>query len=120
STATVGMYAPGSTFKMVSSLALLRTGATPDTLLQCPASTDVEGRTFKNFPDYPSDHLGDIPLSDAVAQSCNTAFINASGTVTQAQLVDAAASLGIGLAAQPGPGVFTGVVPAGSTGTEHA
>ncbi|MEP7762907.1 penicillin-binding transpeptidase domain-containing protein [Sanguibacter sp. 25GB23B1] len=120
STATVGMYAPGSTFKVISSLALLRAGVTPETTLQCPASTVVDGRTFTNFPDYPTDHLGDIPLSDAVAQSCNTAFINASGTVTQAQLVDAAASLGIGLAAQPGPGVFTGVVPAGSTGTEHA
>lgn len=59
-------------------------------------------------------------MSDAVAQSCNTAFINASETVTQAELTDAAASLGIGLAAQPGPSVFTGVVPSGSTGTEHA
>ena len=120
STATVGMYAPGSTFKIISSLALLRAGSTPETPMQCPASTVVDGRTFKNFPDYPADHLGDITLSDAVAQSCNTAFINASSTVTQDQLVDAAASLGIGLAAQPGPGVFTGVVPAGSAGTEHA
>lgn len=120
STATVGMYAPGSTFKVVSSLALLRAGVTPETIVQCPATTVVDGRTFTNFPDYPLDHLGDIPLSDAVAQSCNTAFINASETVTQAELTDAAASLGIGLAAQPGPSVFTGVVPSGSTGTEHA
>ena len=120
STATVGMYAPGSTFKMVSALALLRSGATPETTMDCSPTTVVDGRSFTNYPDYPSSALGAIPLRDVIANSCNTALINAAGDVSQEDLVAAAQSLGLGLAPQSGPGVFTGSVPADAAGTEHA
>jgi len=120
STATAGMYPPGSTFKVVTALALLRDGATPDTTLSCTPEAVVDGRAFVNYPDYPADRLGDIPLRSVIANSCNTALINASGDFTQAELVDAAASLGLGLAEQAGPPLFTGNVPADSAGTEHA
>lgn len=53
STATLGTYAPGSVFKVVSTLALLRAGYTAATPVACPQSIDVEGRTFHNYPDYP-------------------------------------------------------------------
>ena len=120
STATAGMYAPGSTFKVVTALALLRGGATPETVMDCSATTVVDGRSFTNYPDYPADRLGSITLRDVIANSCNTAIINAAGDVSQADLASAAQSLGLGLAQQAGPGVFTGSVPADASGTEHA
>ena len=120
STATTGMYAPGSTFKVVTALALLRSGATPETVMDCSATTVVDGRSFTNYPDYPANRLGSISLRDVIANSCNTAIINAAGDVSQADLASAAQSLGLGLAPQAGPGVFTGSVPAEAAGTEHA
>ncbi len=75
-TATFGQYAPGSTFKVVSALALLRAGLTPQSRVTCPPTTVVDGKTFKNYDDYPSSGLGEISFEDALANSCNTAFIS--------------------------------------------
>ena len=112
STATVGRYAPGSTFKVVSSLALLRSGATPATLMSCPVTTEVDGKAFRNYSDYPSDGIGRIPLRTAVANSCNTAFINERTTVSQPALAQAAASLGLGVDHDIGFPAYFGSVPA--------
>ncbi len=110
-TATLGQYAPGSTFKVVSSLALLRAGVKPSTSLSCPATTVVNGKRFKNYSDYPADGLGRISLSTAVANSCNTAFVGQRATVSQADLADAAASLGLGVDRDLGFPVYFGSVP---------
>ena len=60
--ATYGQYAPGSTFKVVSALALLRAGLTPQSRVSCPATTSVDGKSFKNYDDYPADATrGDHP-----------------------------------------------------------
>lgn len=120
STATVGEYPPGSVFKVVSSLALLRTGLTPESEVTCPTSVNVDGRAFENFPGYPTAANGTISLLTAVANSCNTAFIGARDVVGQAALVEAAASLGLGLDADVGYPEFLGSVPADSDGTDHA
>lgn len=119
-TATTGMYAPGSTFKVVSSLALLRAGLGPDSSVECSATATVDGRAFNNYPDYPASHLGTITLRDAVAQSCNTAFINTSGYVAAADRAAAAAALGLGVDADLGFPVFLGSVPDDARGTDHA
>lgn len=119
-TATTGMYAPGSTFKVVSSLALLRAGLNPDSQVECPERATVDGRAFANFPDYPSSHLGTITLRDAVAQSCNTAFIGTSAMVTAADRASAAAALGLGVEQDLGFPAFLGSVPPDATGTDHA
>ena len=111
STATVGQYAPGSTFKVVSSLALLRSGLRPASSVSCPATTVVDGKRFKNYDDYPADGLGRIPFSTAVANSCNTAFINERNTVSQADLAEAAASLGLGVDHDLGFPAYFGSVP---------
>jgi cell division protein FtsI/penicillin-binding protein 2 len=111
STATVGQYAPGSTFKVVSSLALLRAGATPTTPVSCPATTVVDGKRFKNYDDYPDGALGRIPLSTAVAHSCNTAFINERDEVAQGDLAEAAAALGLGVDHDLGFPAYFGSVP---------
>jgi cell division protein FtsI/penicillin-binding protein 2 len=111
STATVGQYAPGSTFKVVSSLALLRAGLRPSSRLSCPATTVVDGKRFTNYSDYPADRLGSIPLSTAVANSCNTAFVNERRVVSQGDLVDAAAGLGLGTDHDLGFPAYFGSVP---------
>ena len=112
STATVGRYAPGSTFKVVSSLALLRNGLRPSSPVSCPATTVVDGKSFKNYDDYPTSGLGRIPLSTAVANSCNTAFINERDAVPQADLAGAAESLGLGVDHDLGFPAYFGSVPA--------
>ena len=120
-TAMLGQYAPGSIFKMVDSLALFRNGMTPDSKVDCPATLTVDGRTFKNAEGYPASSLGSVTLRDAFAHSCNTAFINARDTVSQAQLESAATSLGVAVEAPAlGAGAFLGSVPGDAEGTEHA
>lgn len=120
STATVGRFAPGSTFKVVTSLALLRAGLTPATTVTCPPSVTVDGRRFTNYSDYPANRIGSISLRDAVANSCNTAMIGQHDKVSQADLAKAAAALGLGVDHDLGYPVFLGSVPAHATGTAHA
>ncbi len=110
--ATFGQFAPGSTFKSVSGLALLRSGITPDTGVGCPASVVVDGKRFENYDDYPAGGLGTIPFRTAVANSCNTAFIGEADRLGRRTLVDAAASLGMGVDHDLGfPAYFGSVVP---------
>ncbi|GMA30912.1 penicillin-binding transpeptidase domain-containing protein [Litorihabitans aurantiacus] len=124
STATVGQYAPGSTFKVVTALALLRAGLTPDSPVECTPTTTVDGREFRNFPGYPESSLGTITLREAIGQSCNTALISQAQTVSAADVADAAASLGVTAAMPEGQawpfGYFSGSVPTEATGTTHA
>lgn len=121
-TATLGQYPPGSTFKIVTSLAMLRSGVTPDSTLPCTPTISVEGREFQNVPGYPTSALGDaVPFRSVFANSCNTAFIAQHESITQQQLHDAAASLGLGVEAEGfGAAGTMGDVPADSTGTVHA
>ena len=111
-TATLGRYAPGSTFKVVSSLALLRSGLGPASTMSCPPTTTVSGKRFKNYSDYPPSGIGRISLSTAVANSCNTAFVNERDAVSQADIADAAAALGLGVDHDTGFPSFFGSVPA--------
>ncbi|WP_205601417.1 penicillin-binding transpeptidase domain-containing protein [Cellulomonas iranensis] len=120
STATVGQYAPGSTFKVVSALAYLRGGLTPDSTVTCPPTVTVDGRTFQNFPGYPAAATGDVPFRTAFANSCNTAFIGQRDLADQAGLLAAARSLGLEPAATLGFPAFLGTVPDEADGTAHA
>jgi cell division protein FtsI/penicillin-binding protein 2 len=120
STATVGRYAPGSTFKVVSTLALLRAGLHPDTAVPCTPTVVVNGKRFKNYSDYPPSGIGEIPLRTALANSCNTAFISQRGKVSQSGLADAAAALGLGVDHDTGFPTFFGSVPGQADETEHA
>ena len=111
--ATFGQYAPGSTFKIASSLALLRAGLRPDSPVSCPASVSVDGKRFENYSGYPATSLGRITLREAVAQSCNTAFIGARDRLGEDDLAAAAASVGLGIDHDLGfPAYFGSVEPA--------
>jgi cell division protein FtsI/penicillin-binding protein 2 len=72
-----GQYPPGSTFKVITTAALLANGRTPGTPASCPPRLTVDGRVFSNFE---GEAPGGITLSRAFAISCNTAFI---GLATQ-------------------------------------
>lgn len=118
--ATYGRYAPGSTFKVVTSLALLRAGVAPGSPLQCSQSVVVDGKRFKNYSDYPADGYGRIPLERAVAESCNTAFIDARGRLGSGALAAAAESLGLGTDFDLGFPAYFGQVPKPASSTEAA
>ncbi len=118
--ATFGQYAPGSTFKIATSLALIRKGFTPDTIMTCSSTANVEGQKFKNYSDFPSSKVGRIPMRDAVAQSCNTAFINEYGTISGPELQDAASSLGVGVDYDAGFPVNYGIVPKPTSSAQKA
>ena len=120
SAATVGQFATGSTFKVVSSLALLRAGLTPNSRVECPSRLTVTGRTYRNYSDYPSSSLGRIDLRTALAQSCNTAFIGQRDKVDGNGLAQAAASLGVGVDYDVGFPSFFGSVPPPTSETGKA
>ena len=119
-TATFGQYAPGSTFKIVTSLALLRAGVTPSSPVSCPPTTVVDGKRFKNYSDYPASGLGRITLEDAVANSCNTAFITERGELGPQSLAQAAAALGLGVDHDLGFPAFFGQVGTPDSQTQAA
>ncbi len=120
STATLGQYAPGSVFKMVTALALLRSGVAPDDRLPCTPTIGVDGKQFTNYSDYPVDALGDIALRRAFAESCNTAFISQVDTLDWDQVTAAAAHLGIGSSADLGFDAFLGQVGSPASRVEEA
>lgn len=109
--ANTGRYAPGSTFKIVTALALLRAGLTPNSPVDCPRTTVVDGRIIKNYNDFPADRVGRMRLVDAIALSCNTAFVNERGRLSGPALRDAAISLGMGQDHDAGFPSFFGSVP---------
>ncbi|MBW8751172.1 MAG: penicillin-binding protein [Propionibacteriales bacterium] len=119
-TATFGRYAPGSTFKVVSALALLRSGLTPASLVSCTPTIVVNGKQFKNYSDYPASRLGRISLQEALANSCNTGFISQHGRLHGTDLAHAAASLGVGIDHDLGFPAYFGQVPEPASDTEGA
>lgn len=115
----VGQYAPGSTFKTVTALSMLRLGDTPDTVVECPATATIEGRSFKNADRMDPSLFGKMPLKDAIAHSCNTAMLLQYDRVDQKSFARSAESLGVGLRAPAGLDCFMGSVDPKDSGTEH-
>lgn len=118
--ALAGREAPGSTFKIASTLALVRQGASAQTEVACTDTLTVNGRVFGNYSKYPSSQLGDISLERALAYSCNTAFISQHEKVSQDDLIRAAESLGMGEDLDLPFTGFLGSVPSTDDVVEHA
>lgn len=116
--ATYGQAPPGSTFKTADSLALMRVGLTPSSIVPCTRTATVDGKVFTNDSFFPPSALGHIPLKLAVAQSCNTAMINSRDKL--GDVADAAASLGFGIDHDTGFPSYFGQIPAASSQTERA
>jgi cell division protein FtsI/penicillin-binding protein 2 len=91
--ALAGRYAPGSTFKVISTTALLRRGLRASDPVACPRTINVGGRTFKNFE---GEAGGAVPFAEDFAISCNTAFVSLSGRLPAAALQRTARDFGLG------------------------
>jgi penicillin-binding protein 2 len=70
-TVTQGTYAPGSTFKAVTTVAAAREGYDLGGTYPCPADYTVGSQRFRNFE---SSGFGPISLERALEVSCNTVF----------------------------------------------
>jgi cell division protein FtsI/penicillin-binding protein 2 len=103
-----GAYPPGSTFKVITSAALIGHGLTPSSPASCPPTATVDGEVFRNAE-------GDAPVSDllrAFAESCNTAFIGlATRNLTAADLPRTARMFGLGGTPRMGLAAYAGSVP---------
>jgi cell division protein FtsI/penicillin-binding protein 2 len=86
-----GRYPPGSTFKIITSEALLTAGRTGGTPAPCPASLTVNGRSFRNFEGEAS---GSLNLAEAFKESCNNSFIGLADQLPADALPKAAARFG--------------------------
>jgi cell division protein FtsI/penicillin-binding protein 2 len=74
-----GEFAPGSTFKVITSTALMEAGLSPSSPASCPPTLTVDGEVFHNAE-------GDAPVDDlaqAFIESCNTAFIRLASSDLQ-------------------------------------
>lgn len=93
-------YAPGSTFKILTTIALLENGvATATTNLESPVSTVLPGtQTTVSNIDSATCGDGNPTLEEAFARSCNTTFLIASQNLTHDQLSGVAKRFGFGTA----------------------
>jgi cell division protein FtsI/penicillin-binding protein 2 len=112
-----GRYPPGSTFKIVSTAALLRDGLDPSQTVPCPQTINVGGRTFRNFEGEAS---GAVPFSQDFAQSCNTAFVSLSGRLPADALQRTALDFGLGRKVELPLTVAPSQVPPGVDRVERA
>jgi cell division protein FtsI/penicillin-binding protein 2 len=104
-----GQYPPGSSFKVVTSEALVGGGMRPETTVPCEPTATVGGKSFKNFED---ESFGTIPFRTAFAQSCNTAFVTlADDRLSDADLLAAAGRFGFGTDYDAGVGAVGGEFP---------
>ncbi|TFV83492.1 penicillin-binding protein [Blastococcus sp. CT_GayMR16] len=116
--ALTGQFPPGSSMKTMTATALLSAGTlTPDSPVACPGTTVVDGREFENEDQF---DLGTVPFIEAFAQSCNTTFIQQALELPDGALSTAAASYGVGTDWTLPVDIFSGAVPATSTGTTKA
>jgi len=115
--AFTGQYPPGSTFKVISTTALLAGGLDTTDTVECPESINVGGREFVNFEGFAS---GDVPFSTDFAESCNTAFVSLAGDLKPTALRDTAERFGLGIDPDLELDAFGGDVPPGDDEVEEA
>jgi cell division protein FtsI/penicillin-binding protein 2 len=103
-----GEYPPGSTFKVLTSTALIRAGLSPSSAANCVPTVTVNGEVFHNAE-------GEQPvqnLSQAFTESCNTAFISlATAHLHPADFTSTSLLYGLRASPQPGLPAFGAVVP---------
>jgi len=103
-----GAQPPGSTFKVITSTALITHGLTPQSAASCPLTATVDGEVFHNAE-------GEAPVStllQAFTESCNTAFIQlATHNLSVPDLPAAAAMYGLTRVPRIGLVAFGGSVP---------
>ncbi|MBO0829739.1 MAG: hypothetical protein J2P24_18360, partial [Streptosporangiales bacterium] len=116
--ALTGRYPPGSTFKILTTTALLdHTKLRTTTQVPCPKTINAGGRRFRNFE---GEAAGSPPFRKDFAISCNTAFIRLAGSLPPRALGAASTSYGFGSDYRIGLSTYSGQVPTPRDATEQA
>lgn len=116
--AFVAQVPPGSTFKVVTAYGVLDNGSvTNESVVDCPKTLTVDGRTFHNAHDFA---LGKVPFRTDLARSCNTAFASLAPKLGSDGLAAAGTALGLGTKWDLGVDSFTGAVSSGGSAAEQA
>jgi penicillin-binding protein 2 len=91
-----GVYAPGSTFKLVTATAALEEGViTPETTFYCPGHLSVYNTVFRC---HKAGGHGIMNVTRAIAQSCNVFFYNVGIRLEIGRISQYAKKLGLGAA----------------------
>ncbi|QNE76809.1 PbsX family transcriptional regulator [Streptomyces finlayi] len=104
-----GQYPPGSTFKVVTTAALLKQGMRPDDAAECPKFAYVDGQRFENQDQFVLP--GGSTFRDSFAHSCNTFFVNSAGKLSESSLNETSKAFGIGGSWDVGVTTYDGSVP---------
>jgi cell division protein FtsI/penicillin-binding protein 2 len=115
--ALAGSYPPGSTFKVITTAALLRAGLDPGSNVACPATLTVNGKVFRNFE---GEQSGQATFTDDFAISCNTAFVSLAGRLAPDALQQTARDFGLGRTTELALTTAPSDVPPGRTAVERA
>ncbi|OON80696.1 PbsX family transcriptional regulator [Streptomyces tsukubensis] len=116
--ALAGRYPPGSTFKVVTTAALLGQGLRPDDPAPCPKFVRVNGQRFENQDQFV---LGKgSTFREAFAQSCNTYFVGARAKLSDSALRDTSQAFGIGGHWDVGSTTYDGEVPGNTSDNDKA
>ncbi|SDK23259.1 penicillin-binding transpeptidase domain-containing protein [Nonomuraea jiangxiensis] len=104
------LFPPGSTFKVITAVALLKAGLDPAAQVQCPGTYTIPfHRAFQNDGEV---DRGLVSFTDAFAHSCNTTFVEQATTMLgMDELRQAADEWGFGRPIVTGIGGACGGMP---------
>jgi len=112
-----GSYPPGSTFKVITTAALLARGFDPNSTVPCPPSITIDGKRFTNFD---GESAAGASFLEDFAQSCNAAFISLAGRLSRGDLAAAAQQFGFGSRWQLPLASYSGQAPPSAGAVEQA
>ncbi len=105
----MGLYPPGSTFKMVTALAVLEAGVTPDQGVRCTGKYKYGNNTWHC---HSRRGHGGVDLHSAIPKSCDVYFYAFGRQIGIDPIADMARRLGLGQKYDlPLPGQAAGIVP---------
>jgi penicillin-binding protein 2 len=93
----LGVYPPGSTFKVVSAIAALENGADPKRIVRCGGAFYLSGHRFRCH-----DKHGPVNLRSAIAQSCDTYFYTHASEIGIDEIAKYGKLFGVGLSSELG------------------
>ncbi|WP_128425771.1 peptidoglycan D,D-transpeptidase FtsI family protein [Gudongella oleilytica] len=110
--ATQGLYPPGSVFKIVTAIGVMR-ASNPDDLYNCTGTVIIDG---KEFSDSDKKGHGELGLNEAFAKSCNTYFAIKALEIGHSELLKIAEELGFNKKLDVGLESSSSVFPTDSKG----
>jgi cell division protein FtsI/penicillin-binding protein 2 len=115
--ALAGAYAPGSTFKVITTTSLLEHGFDQGSSVPCPTTITIDGRVFRNFE---GESGASSSFDEDFAISCNTAFISLAHLLSKTALAKTALEYGVGRNSHLPFGTASSHVPVGGDAVSHA